>query len=59
MKVTVRELILTNGNIYSPWKIDGEFYLKKEKIPEDLLNKYVSNWEANFWDNRVEITTLR
>lgn len=57
MRVTVREFILTNNNPPASWKINGDFYRSIKDIPENLLDKYVSDWEANFWDAKIEITT--
>lgn len=53
----VKELILTNNNPYTSWKIDGEFYRNIKYIPKYLLDKYVFDWEADFYDARIEITT--
>lgn len=57
MNVTVREFILTNNNPPASWKIDGDFYRSIKDIPGYLLDKYVFDWAADFWDARIEITT--
>lgn len=57
MNATVREFILTNSNPPVSWKIDGDFYRRIKDIPEYLLDRYVFDWEVDFWDARIEITT--
>ena len=57
MNATVREFVLTNNNPLVSWKIDGVFYRSRKDIPEYLLDRYVFDWEADFWDARIEITT--
>lgn len=53
----VKELILTNNDPLVNWKIDGDFYRNKKYIPEYLLDRYVFDWEVDFWDARIKITT--
>lgn len=53
----VKELVLTNSNPPASWKIDGEFYRRIKDIPKYLLDKYVFDWEADFYDARIIITT--
>ena len=57
MKFTVRELVSINNNPLVNWKINGDFYNTKKNIPEYLLDQYVLDWEADFWDAKIEITT--
>lgn len=57
MNVTVREFISTNNNNPTRLKINGDFYRNEKYVPEYLLDRYVSNWEANFWDAIIEIIT--
>lgn len=57
MSITVKELVFTNNNQLVSWKINGDFYRSRKDIPEYLLNKYVFDWEADFWDARLKITT--
>lgn len=57
MNVKVKEFILTNSNPPASWKIDGEFYRNIKDIPKYLLDKYVFDWEADFYDARIIITT--
>ena len=55
--MTVREFILTNNNPVLSWKIDGQVFIRKRDITENLLDKYVSDWEVSLWDGIMFITT--
>ena len=55
--MTVREFILANNNPLLSLKIDGQVFISKRDIPENLLDKYVSDWKVSFWDGIMCITT--
>ena len=57
MDMTVKEFISTNNNPLLNWEIDGHMFGRKNDIPEDLLDKYVSDWEVSFWDGIISIDT--
>lgn len=57
MDMTIREFISTNNNPLLSWEIDEQMFSRKRDIPENLLDKYVFDWEVSFWDGIIYITT--
>jgi len=55
--MNVRNFIEMNKNTSVKWKIDGRLFQEVYAIPDDLLNKYVSDWMVNQWEGIIEITT--
>ena len=55
--MSVKNFIEMNKNTNVKWKIDGKLFQEVYAIPDNLLNKYVSNWMVNQWEGIIEITT--
>jgi len=55
--MNVKNFIEMNKNTSVKWKIDGRLFQEVYAIPDDLLNKYVSDWMVNQWEGIIEITT--